>query len=358
MVEQVENCFGCCACAIVCPKNAIEIARDADGFLKPTVNSDFCVECGLCLNVCPTMQAHTDRLHGDPCMIARSIRASSKSSSGGIGGAIAERAIAKELPVCGVTYDRKCQEAVHVMIHQKEQLDDIVGSKYLQSFSQRGIEEILSKGKGVVFGTPCQMAGLDNLLRAKGKRDNFLLVDIFCHGVPSQNLWKNHLKYICKKYGVEAESDVSFRSKKKFVLTVGTYQKHAQVDPFYRFYLNRYVYNDACYECPFRRASSADIRLGDYFGSQAESWSVCFPMTEQGEQWIQGLVEDGIIQTDAIPFLEMDSVQDQEGAAPIPENRQVWLKQLRQGKSPAEIMGYRVYLQYLKGFIKKLLHKM
>ena len=39
-------------CAAVCPKNAINISLDADGFYRPIVNDELCVDCGLCTKVC------------------------------------------------------------------------------------------------------------------------------------------------------------------------------------------------------------------------------------------------------------------------------------------------------------------
>lgn len=45
-------CCGCGACAAICPKGAITMARGADGAAYPQVNMNVCIDCGLCEKVC------------------------------------------------------------------------------------------------------------------------------------------------------------------------------------------------------------------------------------------------------------------------------------------------------------------
>lgn len=48
-----EKCCGCSACYAICPKNAITMIEDEEGFLYPQINIDRCVGCKMCLKVCP-----------------------------------------------------------------------------------------------------------------------------------------------------------------------------------------------------------------------------------------------------------------------------------------------------------------
>ena len=48
-----SECFGCEACAQICPKSAISILEDQEGFRYPRINTEICINCGLCHKVCP-----------------------------------------------------------------------------------------------------------------------------------------------------------------------------------------------------------------------------------------------------------------------------------------------------------------
>ena len=53
MFHTKEECCGCGACAAVCPKGAIEMTADEEGFAYPQVDEEKCIQCGLCERVCP-----------------------------------------------------------------------------------------------------------------------------------------------------------------------------------------------------------------------------------------------------------------------------------------------------------------
>ena len=48
-----SDCCGCSACANICPKRAIEMIADEEGFLYPKIDLKECVNCGLCDYACP-----------------------------------------------------------------------------------------------------------------------------------------------------------------------------------------------------------------------------------------------------------------------------------------------------------------
>ena len=47
-IEKKEDCCGCTACANICPKQAITMKPDPEGFLYPVVNEENCINCGVC----------------------------------------------------------------------------------------------------------------------------------------------------------------------------------------------------------------------------------------------------------------------------------------------------------------------
>ena len=52
-IRDKSRCCGCTACANICPKQAIEMKEDEEGFLYPVIDMKKCVNCGLCEKVCP-----------------------------------------------------------------------------------------------------------------------------------------------------------------------------------------------------------------------------------------------------------------------------------------------------------------
>lgn len=57
LYERKKDCCGCTACLAICPKQAIEMVEDEEGFEYPKIVEEKCVGCGICLKVCPVKEA-------------------------------------------------------------------------------------------------------------------------------------------------------------------------------------------------------------------------------------------------------------------------------------------------------------
>ncbi len=53
LFENPAACCGCSACAAICPKNAISMHENAEGFLYPQIDDARCIACKRCIAVCP-----------------------------------------------------------------------------------------------------------------------------------------------------------------------------------------------------------------------------------------------------------------------------------------------------------------
>ncbi|MBQ6935036.1 MAG: 4Fe-4S dicluster domain-containing protein [Clostridia bacterium] len=53
LYKAKNECCGCTACFAVCPKSAITMIEDEEGFEYPIINAAKCVKCYMCVNVCP-----------------------------------------------------------------------------------------------------------------------------------------------------------------------------------------------------------------------------------------------------------------------------------------------------------------
>ena len=48
-----SECCGCTACFAICPKSAISMFPDEEGFEYPEIDHNKCIKCYQCLKVCP-----------------------------------------------------------------------------------------------------------------------------------------------------------------------------------------------------------------------------------------------------------------------------------------------------------------
>lgn len=321
-----NTCCGCGVCATVCAYGAIEILRNKDGFLEASVNPQKCVRCSVCRRVCPFNGKRSKEItHEQPLYMLKSKDNSvlNNSSSGGAAYEIARMLCSEGYDVVGCKYDRHRCEAVHTIVAAEdiEGLTIFRGSKYLQSNMLDILHDVIAKKKVVIFGTPCQIAGIDRLIRSRAKRDDYVLVDLICHGVPTQNLWKKYIDWGSKKYGYGKTPAVQFRAKelgwRKMHMKIEgngkTYVMRDREDLFYRFFLLGHCFMSACYECLYRVTSAADIRVGDYWGPRYKrdrsGVSMVIAMTVRGQEILETLQVRGKVYLEKKDSKEYWSVQ-------------------------------------------------
>lgn len=278
-----DMCCGCGACATVCPTQAISISRNAEGFNHYVIDEAKCVRCGKCKSVCPMAKIVAPDMRDSVALYAvksNSEQVLKKSSSGGIGHELASHILQKGYSVAGCIYDTADNSARHIWIEpeEREKLPLLQGSKYIQSRTVEVMQRIgaMEDGEKVAFfGTPCQVAAVDRLLRKKNMRNSAILVDLICHGVPSYYLWEKYLRDLDKEYGTGRNPKVLFRSQKsawwqRWISVVGNgcvYEKDERQDDFYAFFRRGLCDMAVCSDCPYRERSAADLRIGDYWGN-------------------------------------------------------------------------------------------
>ena len=49
--EDKTNCVGCYGCYNICPKKAIVMEEDEEGFRYPIVQQEMCIQCEACSRV-------------------------------------------------------------------------------------------------------------------------------------------------------------------------------------------------------------------------------------------------------------------------------------------------------------------
>lgn len=276
-ITDKAACCGCTACANICPKKAIEMTPDEEGFIYPIIDLNRCVHCNICEQVCPQDKKNISNNTIPETVVARDTRRKilSIGTSGSIFTSIIECTLAEQGVVYGVIVDKdKVVRHVRVDSMQDCRLSKIPCSKYVKS-EIRGIypqvKADLQSGKKVCFsGTPCQVAGLKCFL--KKEYSNLICVDVVCHGNPSPLFWKRFAEYLEKKYKSKI-ADVRFRNKTygyhsgtmKVLFENGKiYYGSARTNYYLRAFFADLCSRPSCYKCQFKHIQHmSDLTLYD-----------------------------------------------------------------------------------------------
>lgn len=282
-ILSIEHlCLECRACEQICSKHAISMQENAEGFSYPKIDMDICVDCGLCVKVCPAI--HADDIKSKSCDVyAAQLKDKNilkKSSSGGVFSLIAEHVIGFGGIVFGAAWDEHLQLR-HIGVESIDALQKLRGSKYVHSdigntFVQA--RDNLKSGRLVYFtGTPCQIAGLKLFLRKD--YTNLITSDLVCHGTPSQKLFNLFVKGMEKDRNVRL-IDYQFRDKKVFGWScssssssinrkTGKKKYHfydRNMVGYFQAFIKGHITREDCYKCPFACPERvSDITLADYW---------------------------------------------------------------------------------------------
>lgn len=275
LYNEKKDCCACGACLNVCPKQAISMIEDACGFRYPQIDENLCVRCGRCKQVCAFQNS---KVENNPVKVFAGVAKDEcirkTSASGGIFAAIAKKALEDGFVVFGAALHSDFS-VKHVEIKTVEELRKLQGSKYTQSDMGRTyseVKDLLDQGNRVLFsGTPCQIDGLYGFLGRDN--ENLLTIDIICHGVPSNKMFKDYIKTL----GADVSNFV-FRDKSigwginGSAVINGKKKRIWQSSSSYLYYFTKgWIYRENCYQCKYTCSHRpADITLGDYWGIEKQ----------------------------------------------------------------------------------------
>lgn len=278
-----EDCCGCRACGDICPVGCISFKEDSEGFFYPSVDEAMCISCGKCQRTCPELNTSFNvTAETTTAAFAKSSIDHQSGSSGGIFGLLAQEVINNGGHVYGAAFNKHLK-LIHTCATTIEELKPLMRSKYIQSNTTGCFKDVIGDvhaGIMTVFsGTPCQCNAIVNALGSNP--DNFITIEVVCHGVPSQNLFDRSISWIeGKKHG--SIKSFSFRSKYKGALHPHAFsyviEKNGKTktvnglhyqNPFYFGFQKYITLRPSCYRCKWARPQRcADITLGDFWGAE------------------------------------------------------------------------------------------
>lgn len=322
----IDQCTGCKACIVVCNKNAISFV-DSDTTLHsyPEIDVSICVNCNRCVQSCPILSfekiskitdGYSPRTY---CGWHVDDNIRNLSTSGGVGTALAQTAIANGYCVVGAKFDHQWH-LIHSVAKSELDLTHFVGSKYLLSDTETALDNALSilKKGGKVFyiGTPCQCEAIKSLANHQ-KKENLLTCSIICHGVNSPKVWQDFVRYIEAKNHSCLER-YNFRSKKKgwgklyvdYSFLNGKHvEQKARYNLFHVWFGKHYNQRISCFNCKFRTEKRySDFVIGDFWGVEKvqpdlntnKGVSVVIVNSERAQQFVTLSTNLKLIETDRV----------------------------------------------------------
>lgn len=367
---EKNKCNGCGVCALRCPKKAIEMIEDEEGFLYPKIDEKKCINCGLCRKICsnnPKKNTYKQKVYAAK---NKDEKERSKSTSGGIFKILSKKILHENGIVFGVKYNDKL-EVIHSYARTLNDCKEFSMSKYVRSninCSFEQVEVFLKEGKKVLFsGTPCQCYGLRNFLRRD--YDNLILVEIMCHSNPSPKVFKLFIENIELNKNKKIER-FYFRSKIR-----GPYAQFEdgsiyEINSFNTAFNKMLISRPSCSECKFCDTNrKSDITIGDYWGIEKffpnmqddKGVSLLCINTKKGEEFFDKIKDELIYEESNI---EDGFKYNHNCNLKYNKNREKFFKQLKNEKiNNMNIINYldkysaNTMKEKIKMVIKKILHK-
>lgn len=333
--DKDVECCGCEACRQICPKQCISFCEDPKGFYYPRINQTECIDCGLCRSVC---LYHADIIKSatPQCYVYLNndeqyrLNSSSSGAFEAICRSFAHGAKDSDIIIFGCEL-RSDLIAHHTFSIGFSDFDKFRKSKYIQSRigdTFKDVRKFLKEGKRVIFsGTPCQIMGLKSFL--KKDYENLLLVDIVCHGVPSQKVFSQYLKYLeIKNHSrvidykfrfkcINSDGNWSNLNTKVHFANGQTKTYNCDEDIYMAFFLRGMFNREACEECHFATVERvSDLTMGDFWGIDktipslseliTNGTSLILINSDKGKEIVAGLSSGAILKemplSSALPY--------------------------------------------------------
>lgn len=305
-----KNCYGCELCKNICPKGAIEMKENEDGFLNPVIDMKKCIHCGLCEKKCLYLNEEpVKKISRDDNTFAVQIKdkeSLKKSSSGGFFYEIATNFINNGGYVAGCIWNKEMMP-MHILSNKLDDIKQMQGSKYVQSNLSnvfKEIKEIVNDNKVMFVGTPCQVKAIKSFIN----NDNLVTISLICEGVPSRKVWKLYKDSLEKSQKSELVK-VNFRNKDncgwKMPDSVYVFGNSKEIkklsfnlDNYVSSFIEGLIMNEKCYDCKFKGNNNlGDIIIGDFwkvpdnfFGNQTKNGvSAIIIKTKKGEKLLNSI---------------------------------------------------------------------
>lgn len=317
-VSDAYMCSNCGACNVICPQEAISYEFNSIGRMYAVVN-DHCVDCGLCLKVCPSMDWYgIHKTFQDPvigrvegCYVGKSTDENyyKNSQSGGACTAILNYLFEYDFIDCAIVCKMsfgKTPIVRPIVIESEQELEECQKSCYTPVDILSGLKKVHGKRSVAVVGLPCHIQGIESLMRTSKKYANIkyrigLICDrTLCAGIQDVMMSYFHneekAKIIWRRKDVCIDN-MYYAYKVAPVTIVFENGKEHVIPNYYRFALKDFFTAPRCRVCYDKLNTFSDIVLGDPWGMSDIDWqkgeSVVIVRNELGKKIVESIIMNG-----------------------------------------------------------------
>lgn len=293
-IQQITDnllCTGCGTCNVICGRDAISMKKTTTmGLLHAEINSYKCTDCGLCLRMCPSVNALAEtktvsetKIKGnvDACYVGRSLNAEyyANAQSGGMVTTILAYLFRHQLidaaVSCRMEYGLPTPSIHYSILTSADEIMKNQRSCYTQVDIVSALRETLQYKSVAVVGIPCQIQGVSNLIKQKKFSNITYRIGLICDrsfsdlyiDAIAQNvkLPGGKLKIVYKRKDF-THNGIRYNYHQAPTVFVNKHGEMAIIPNLKRVFLKDFFTVPKCRLCWDKLNVHADIVLGDPWG--------------------------------------------------------------------------------------------
>jgi len=322
-IIKMNLCNGCGSCMAICPENCIDLVKSVKETYYPKIDYDKCINCNLCIKVCPVINSMKDidkflfkyqgrfnLLIGNykDCYIGYSKSSSIRfnAASGGIITTLLLFLLEKGL-INGALLTKmgssNSMEAVPFIARTRQEILSAMGSKYVPVPLNRILKTLKNEeGEFAIVGLPCHIKGIRRIEKYSREYRSKIKYHfgLFC----SHYVSYDGVKYILEKMGIRSKDvkNIKFRGegwpgKISIQLKNGNIKHINYLDSFWSDAYGSYLFCPySCVFCNDSTSEYSDLSFGDSYLDETKDdktgTSIVISRTDIGGSLLRDAIKD------------------------------------------------------------------